>query len=257
MVNGPKTESLPASALRGHPDVVDYCRIAVPWAYCAEKERPIWKYPERYRFFLWIEVWYNKIKLYILEENILKKKARRGIVVLSLLRPLVNRRRRWASGYGKKCIPMIMCKLIITAVLSRHRCEWGCFVERQYWWSADPASMSKLMTLYLLSKPWKKGKITKDTVVTARSIHVVPMRFPITSLLAGGLYYFWIDYHDLPFHPPMWLRLCYNLLSNHDADAFIQRMNWKSKELGWPQYNLEQSERSGHFNLPRLYTTVM
>ena len=62
----------------------------------------------------------------------------------------------------------------------------------------DPASMSKLMTLYRLFEDMANGKISKDTVPSSN----------VSTLMLA------------------------NLMSNNDPDAFIERMNAKAKELG-------------------------
>ena len=107
----------------------------------------------------------------------------------------------------------------------------------------DPASMSKLMTLYLLFESMKEGKITKDTVVTATAADQSMSKiYEISNnnIVAGVDYTVseLITMTAVPSSNVATIMLA-NLLSNHDADAFIQRMNEKSKELGmtntiWP-----------------------
>ena len=100
----------------------------------------------------------------------------------------------------------------------------------------DPASMSKLMTLYLLFESMKEGKITKDTVVTATAADQSMSKiYEISNnnIVAGVDYTVseLITMTAVPSSNVATIMLA-NLLSNHDADAFIQRMNEKSKELG-------------------------
>lgn len=100
----------------------------------------------------------------------------------------------------------------------------------------DPASMSKLMTLYLLFESMKEGKITKDTVVTATAADQSMSKiYEISNnnIVAGVDYTVpeLITMTVVPSSNVATIMLA-NLMSNNDPDAFIDRMNEKAKELG-------------------------
>lgn len=100
----------------------------------------------------------------------------------------------------------------------------------------DPASMSKLMTLYLLFEDMAKGKISKDAVVTATaSDQAIGKIYEISNnnIVAGVNYTIpeLITMTVVPSSNVSTLMLA-NLLSNNDPNAFIDRMNAKAKELG-------------------------
>ena len=100
----------------------------------------------------------------------------------------------------------------------------------------DPASMSKLMTLYLLFESMKQGKVSKDAVVTATaSDQAISKIYEISNnnIVAGVDYTVpeLITMTVVPSSNVATIMLA-NLMSNNDPDAFIDRMNEKAKELG-------------------------
>ena len=100
----------------------------------------------------------------------------------------------------------------------------------------DPASMSKLMTLYLLFESMKQGKVSKDAVVTATaSDQAVSKIYEISNnnIVAGVDYTVpeLITMTVVPSSNVATIMLA-NLMSNNNPDAFIDRMNEKAKELG-------------------------
>lgn len=100
----------------------------------------------------------------------------------------------------------------------------------------DPASMSKLMTLYLLFESMKQGKVSKDAVVTATaSDQAISKIYEISNnnIVAGVDYTVpeLITMTVVPSSNVATIMLA-NLMSNNNPDAFIDRMNEKAKELG-------------------------
>ena len=100
----------------------------------------------------------------------------------------------------------------------------------------DPASMSKLMTLYLLFEDMANGKISKDAVIKATaSDQAIGKIYEISNnnIVAGVDYTIpeLITMTVVPSSNVSTLMLA-NLMSNNDPDAFIDRMNAKARELG-------------------------
>ena len=160
-----------------------------------------------------------------------------GIVVLSLLRPLsiaadelVDMAQKMYPNDHVQAYNRPRSSLVIDA--NTGDVLWRDNIDEV----RDPASMSKLMTLYLLFESMKEGKITKDTVVTATAADQSMSKiYEISNnnIVAGVDYTVseLITMTAVPSSNVATIMLA-NLLSNHDADAFIQRMNEKSKELG-------------------------
>lgn len=109
---------------------------------------------------------------------------------------------------------------------------WGDNVDEV----RDPASMSKVMTLYLTYEAIAQGKFTEDTIVTATaSDQAISGIYAISNnkIVAG------VDYSvselitmtAVPSSNVTTIMLA-NLISNNDPDAFIDLMNTKSQELG-------------------------
>ncbi|MBP2620191.1 DUF1958 domain-containing protein [Streptococcus panodentis] len=100
----------------------------------------------------------------------------------------------------------------------------------------DPASMSKLMTLYLVFEAIKEGKISEDTVITA-----TPQDQAIASIyeISNNKIRAGVDYTvaelitmtAVPSSNATTVMLA-NYLSDNDPDAFLDRMNAKAQELG-------------------------
>lgn len=100
----------------------------------------------------------------------------------------------------------------------------------------DPASMSKMFTLYLLFEEMAKGKITLDTTVTATETDqaisgiyeisnnkiVAGVNYPIRDLITMTV---------VPSSNAATVMIA-NFLSNNDAGAFIDRINQTAKDLG-------------------------
>ena len=97
----------------------------------------------------------------------------------------------------------------------------------------DPASMSELMTLYLLFEDMANGKISKDTVIKATADQAIGKIYgsPTIILLLGG-YPIPVDCMTVVPSSNVSTLMLANLMSNNDPDAFIERMNAKAKELG-------------------------
>ena len=160
-----------------------------------------------------------------------------GIVVLSLFRPLsivadelVDMAQKMYPNDHVQAYNRPRSSLVIDA--NTGDVLWRDNIDEV----RDPASMSKLMTLYLLFETMKEGKITKDTVVTATAADQSMSKiYEISNnnIVAGVDYTVseLITMTAVPSSNVATIMLA-NLLSNHDSDAFIQRMNEKSKELG-------------------------
>ncbi|NQN67104.1 D-alanyl-D-alanine carboxypeptidase [Streptococcus suis] len=100
----------------------------------------------------------------------------------------------------------------------------------------DPASMSKLMTLYLVYEAISDGKLTEDTVITATATdQAIANIYAISNnnIVAGVDYTVseLITMTAVPSSNVATIMLA-NYLSNDDPDTFIDRMNTKAQELG-------------------------
>lgn len=100
----------------------------------------------------------------------------------------------------------------------------------------DPASMSKMFTLYILFEELAKGKVTLDTTITATETdQAISKIYEISNnnIVAGVAY----PIRDLiimtvvPSSNAATVMIA-NYLSNNDASAFIDRINKTAKELG-------------------------
>lgn len=100
----------------------------------------------------------------------------------------------------------------------------------------DPASMSKLMTLYLVFEAIKEGKLSEDTVITATANdQAISKIYEISNnkIVAG------VDYKvselitmtAVPSSNATTVMLA-NYLSNNNPDTFLDMMNAKAQELG-------------------------
>lgn len=100
----------------------------------------------------------------------------------------------------------------------------------------DPASMSKLMTLYLVYEAIAKGKMTEDTVITAKpSDQAIAGIYAISNnKIFAGVDYTVSDLITMTVVPSSNVAtvMLANYLSDNDPDTFIDMMNAKSKELG-------------------------
>ena len=123
-----------------------------------------------------------------------------GIVVLSLLRPLsiaadelVDMAQKMYPNDHVQAYNRPRSSLVIDA--NTGDVLWRDNVDEV----RDPASMSKLMTLYLLFESMKEGKITKDTVVTATAADQSMSKIyeiPTITSCRSGLYGSGIDHYD-------------------------------------------------------------
>lgn len=100
----------------------------------------------------------------------------------------------------------------------------------------DPASMSKVMTLYLVFEAIAQGTITEDTVITATAQdQAIAQIYEISNnkIVAGVDYTVaeLITMTAVPSSNATTVMLA-NYLSNHDPDAWLDRMNAKAAELG-------------------------
>ena len=100
----------------------------------------------------------------------------------------------------------------------------------------DPASMSKLMTLYLVFEALEAGKITEDTTIRAtESDEAITKIHAISNnkIVAGVDYTIseLITMTAVPSSNATTVMLA-NYLSNNDPDKFLDMMNAKAKELG-------------------------
>ena len=160
-----------------------------------------------------------------------------GIVVLSLLRPLsiaadelVDMAQKMYPNDHVQAYNRPKSSLVIDA--NTGDVLWKDNIDEV----RDPASMSKLMTLYLLFESMKQGKVSKDAVVTATaSDQAISKIYEISNnnIVAGVDYTVpeLITMTVVPSSNVATIMLA-NLMSNNDPDAFIDRMNEKAKELG-------------------------
>ena len=100
----------------------------------------------------------------------------------------------------------------------------------------DPASMSKLMTLYLVFEAIKEGKISEDTVIKATpQDQAIAGIYEISNnkIVAGVDYTVaeLITMTAVPSSNATTVMLA-NYLSNNDPDVFLDMMNAKAQELG-------------------------
>ncbi|EMO8691219.1 TPA: D-alanyl-D-alanine carboxypeptidase family protein [Streptococcus pyogenes] len=100
----------------------------------------------------------------------------------------------------------------------------------------DPASMSKMFTLYILFEELAKGKITMDTTITATPTdQAIANIYEISNnnIVAGVAYPIrdLITMTAVPSSNAATVMIA-NYLSNNDASAFIDRINATAKQLG-------------------------
>lgn len=102
----------------------------------------------------------------------------------------------------------------------------------------DPASMSKMFTLYLLFEEMSKGKITLDTTVKAtESDQAISSIYEISNnKIVAGVDYPIRDLISMTVVPSSNAAtiMIANYLSNNDTSAFIDRINAKAAELEMP-----------------------
>lgn len=100
----------------------------------------------------------------------------------------------------------------------------------------DPASMSKLMTIYLVLQAIKDGRLTYDTAILATEDDQAIANIPELSNnhIVAGVSYKVSDLLTMALVPSSNVAtiMLANYLSDHDADAWLDQMNAKAKELG-------------------------
>ncbi|MGT2799009.1 DUF1958 domain-containing protein [Streptococcus marmotae] len=125
----------------------------------------------------------------------------------------------------------------------------------------DPASMSKVMTLYLVYEAIGQGKLTEETVITATEAdQAVAGIYEISNnkIVAGVDYTVGelITMTAVPSSNAATIMLA-NYLSNNNPDTFLDMMNAKSQELGMTNtywYNASGAAASafqGYYNPTR------
>ncbi|MFC5631767.1 MULTISPECIES: D-alanyl-D-alanine carboxypeptidase [Streptococcus] len=100
----------------------------------------------------------------------------------------------------------------------------------------DPASISKVMTLYLVYEAIAEGRLTEETIITATEAdQAIAQIYAISNnkIVAGVDYTVGelITMTIVPSSNATTVMLA-NYLSNNDADAFLDMMNAKAQELG-------------------------
>lgn len=100
----------------------------------------------------------------------------------------------------------------------------------------DPASMSKVMTLYLVFEAMSKGEISEDTVITATPTdQAISDIYEISNnKIVAGVDYTVSELITMTAVPSSNVTtvMLANYLTNNDPDKWIDMMNEKSKELG-------------------------
>lgn len=130
----------------------------------------------------------------------------------------------------------------------------------------DPASMSKMMTMYLVYEAIEQGQLTEDTVIVATEID---QAISTIHAISNNKVYAGVDYtvgelismSTIPSSNVATVMLA-NYLSNNDPDLFLDMMNEKSQELGMTKtkwYNASGASASsfaGYYN-PQRYDNSM
>ena len=100
----------------------------------------------------------------------------------------------------------------------------------------DPASMSKLMTLYLLFEAMGQGKLSEDTIIKASQTdqNIAGIYEISNNKIVAGVDYTISELITMTVVPSSNATtvMIANYLSNNDPDAFLDQMNSKAKELG-------------------------
>lgn len=128
----------------------------------------------------------------------------------------------------------------------------------------DPASMSKVMTLYLVYEAIAEGRLTEETVIQAtQTDQAIAQIYEISNnkIVAGVDYTVGelITMTVVPSSNATTIMLA-NYLSNNDADAFLDMMNAKAKELGmtnttWNNASGAVAMAFNGYYLPKRYPT--
>lgn len=100
----------------------------------------------------------------------------------------------------------------------------------------DPASMSKLMTLYLTYEAIEQGKLSEDTVITATDAdQAIAGIYAISNnKIVSGVDYTVSELITMTAVPSSNVTtvMLANAISDNDPDKFLDMMNAKSQELG-------------------------
>ena len=100
----------------------------------------------------------------------------------------------------------------------------------------DPASMSKVMTLYLVFEAIKEGKLSLDTVIkaTPQDQAIAGIYEISNNKIVAGVDYTVSELITMTVVPSSNATtvMLANYLSNNDPDAFLDKMNAKAQELG-------------------------
>lgn len=113
----------------------------------------------------------------------------------------------------------------------------------------NPASMSKLMTLYMVYEAISEGRLTEDTIIraTEKDQAIAGIYAISNNKIVAGVDYTvgeLITMTVVPSSNATTIMLA-NYLSNNDPDAFLDAMNAKSQELGMTKtkwYNASGAE---------------
>ncbi|MGT2608623.1 serine hydrolase [Streptococcus zalophi] len=118
----------------------------------------------------------------------------------------------------------------------------------------DPASMSKMMTLYLLFEELQKGDLTLDsTIVATETDQAISQIYEISNNnIVAGIAYPIKDLITMTVVPSSNVAtiMIANYLSQNNASDFIDKMNAKAKELGMTntQFNNASGAVASAFN---------
>ena len=100
----------------------------------------------------------------------------------------------------------------------------------------DPASMSKVMTLYLVFEAIKEGKLSLDTVIkaTPQDQAIAGIYEISNNKIVAGVDYTVSELITMTVVPSSNATtvMLANYLSNNDPDVFLDKMNAKAQELG-------------------------
>lgn len=122
----------------------------------------------------------------------------------------------------------------------------------------DPASMSKLMTLYLVFEAIQQGKLSENTVIkaTPRDEAIAKIYEISNNKIVAGVDYTvseLITMTAVPSSNATTVMLA-NYLSNNDPDAFLDMMNAKAKELGMTNTKWFNASGAAAVSFKGLYT---
>ncbi|WP_195405200.1 DUF1958 domain-containing protein [Streptococcus constellatus] len=122
----------------------------------------------------------------------------------------------------------------------------------------DPASMSKLMTLYLVFEAIQQGKLSEKTVIkaTPRDQAIANIYEISNNKIVAGVDYTvseLITMTAVPSSNATTVMLA-NYLSNNDPDTFLDMMNAKAKELGMTNTKWFNASGAAAVSFKGLYT---